>query len=151
MTISIKGNATYIAEKEFKPKIEKCLALLKSKAPAAHTLIDSYNLTIRAAARSGANFQDTTIDIARQTFDASETWLASVLLHETIHFRQHKTGKYKAGLPAEKEANAEQLKTLRLIGAPASEITYMASQTGGHADLNGDGVYDWRDYQQRNY
>ena len=151
MTISIKGNAAYIAEKDFKPKIERCIKLLQTKDPASHTLIDSYNLTIRAAARSGANFQDKTIDIARLTFDASDTWLASVLLHETIHFQQYKNKTYKAGLPAEKEANGYQLKTLRLIGAPASEITYMTSQTGGHADLNGDGVYDWRDYQKRNY
>ena len=38
-----------------------------------------------------------------------------------------------------------------VAAAPQGEITHMLSQTGGHADLNGDGVYDWQDYQQRNY
>jgi hypothetical protein len=147
----IEGNPTYIPASEFKPKIERCLKLLSAKAGQYSTWFNSYNLKIRAAAKSGANFQDDAIDIARSTFDASDTWLASVIIHESIHFWQWRSGKYKAGTPAELEANRYQLGVLQLVGAPRSEILHMQKQDGGHADLNGDGVYDEKDYALRNY
>lgn len=146
----ITGNS-YIAACEFRPKIQRCLNLLHDRAGAYSTWFNAYAIGIRASQRSGANFHDNVIDIARQTFDASDTWLASVIIHETIHFWQYRSGHYQAGTPAELEANRYQLGVLQLLGAPQSEITYMQSQDGGHADLNGDGVYDWRDYQLRNY
>lgn len=145
------GNASFIPDSEFRPKINRCLTLLQNSAGQYHTWLGKYNLTIRPAQRSGANFDDDAIDIARSTFDASDTWLASVLIHEAIHFWQYRSGNYQAGTVAEQEANRYQLGVLRLIGAPQNEITHMLSQTGGHADINGDGVYDWRDYQQRSY
>lgn len=149
--ITIQGNAN-IADAEFRPKIQRCLNLLRNQARIdGYDYIDNFNLTIRAAQRSGANFAANAIDIARLTFDASDTWLASVLVHETVHFKQYRGNRYRAGVPAEREANTYQLGILRRIGAPQSEITYLQGQTGTHADLNGDGVYDARDYQQRNY
>ena len=147
----IEGNAAYIPDSEFRPKIQRCLNLLQSKAGQYSTWFNSYNLKIRAAARSGANFGDNAIDIARATFDASDTWLASVIIHETIHFWQYRDGHYQAGRVAEQEANRYQLGVLQLLGAPPSEITYMQSQDGGHADRNGDGNYTWGDYYRRNY
>lgn len=147
----IEGDAAFIPAAEFKPKIERCLSLLSTKAGQYSTWFKSYNLKIRAAARSGANFKDDAIDIARATFDASDTWLASVIIHESIHFWQYRSGKYKAGTTAELEANRYQLGVLQLVGAPKSEIAYMQSQNGGHADLNGDGVYDEKDYEKRGY
>lgn len=147
----IEGNPTYIADAEFRPKIQRCLDLLRDRAGAYCTWFNAYGLKIRAAARSGANFADNAIDIARATFDSSDTWLASVIIHETIHFWQYRTNNYQAGVPAETEANRYQLGVLQLVGAPQSEITHMQSQDGGHADRNGDGVYDWQDYEDRDY
>jgi hypothetical protein len=147
----IEGNPTFIPAAEFKPKIERCLKLLANKAGQYSTWFNSYNLKIRAAGKSGANFKDDAIDIARATFDASDTWLASVIIHESIHFWQWRSGKYKAGTPAELEANRYQLGVLQLVEAPKSEISHMQSQTGNHADLNGDGVYDEKDYEKRGY
>jgi len=74
-----------------------------------------------------------------------------VIIHESIHFWQKRSGHYQAGQVAELEANRYQLGVLQLVGAPQSEITYMQSQNGGHADLNGDGEYTWEDYYRRNY
>lgn len=147
----IEGNPTYIPQAEFAPKVRRCLDLLRDKAGAYCTWFNAYNLKIRAASRSGANFDDHAIDIARATFASSDTWLASVIIHETIHFWQYRSGHYQAGVVAESEANRYQLGVLQLVDAPRSEITYMQSQDGGHADRNGDGVYDWRDYQDRDY
>lgn len=151
MSILIEGNAAFIAETTFKPKVQRCLDLLNTKANAYYVWLLKYNLKVRAAERSGANFSDAAIDIAKSTFDASDTWLASVLIHEAIHFWQYRSGKYKAGTTAEQEANIYQLGVLQLLGAPKAEIDHMLRQDGGHADLNGDGVYDWKDYEMRNY
>ena len=86
MSIVIEGNAAHIADATFRPKIQKCLDLLKNKANAYYIWLLKYNLKVRAAAKSGANFGDDAIDIASSTFNASDTWLASVLIHEAIHF-----------------------------------------------------------------
>ncbi len=151
MSIVIEGNSSYIPETTFRPKIQRCLDMLRENASTYYTWLDRYNLTVRAAARSGANFRDRAIDIASATFNASDTWLASVLVHEAIHFWQYRSHHYEAGTVAETEANQYQLGVLRMLGAPQGEISYMLSQDGGHADRNGDGVYDWRDYQSRDY
>lgn len=154
MSIVIEGDNRYIAHNTFQPKIQKCLDLLKDKANAYYVWLLKYNLKVRAAAKSGANFKDAAIDIAQPTFDASETWLASVLIHEAIHFWQYRSGKYKGGANSkneEQEANVYQLGVLRSIGAPQGEIAHMLSQDGGHADRNGDGVYDEKDYEDRDY
>ena len=151
MFISVISDARYIPANEFMPKMSRCLDMLRDRANQYYMWLFHYNLTIRPAARSGANFADGAIDIARTTFDASDTWLASVIIHEAIHFWQYRAGHYQAGTVAEQEANRYQLGVLRLLGAPQGEITHMLSQTGGHADLNGDGVYDWQDYNMRNY
>ena len=151
MPTVITPNNSFIGLDVFRPKVQNCLNRLTRDAGQYKTWLDKYNLSIRPAARSGANFQDDAIDIARTTFDASETWLASVLIHEAIHFWQYRSGHYQAGTVAEREANEYQLYVLRLLHAPQAEITHMLSQDGGHADLNGDGVYDWRDYNMRNY
>ena len=151
MSITIGVNNGAICASEFRPKAQRCLDLLRTSANQYYTWLLRYDLSVRPAQRSGANFADGAIDIARTTFDASDTWLASVFIHEAIHFWQYRAGHYQAGTVAEQEANQYQLCVMRLIGAPQGEITHMMSQTGGHADLNGDGVYDWQDYNIRNY
>lgn len=151
MSIIIIGINGIIPSGDLTKKCGDCLDLLQAKASQYYSWMMKYDLKIRAAERSGANFADGAIDIAPLTFNSSKTWLASVFIHETVHFWQYRSGKYKAGTPAETEANVYQLAVLRLLKAPQEEITHMLSQNGGHADINGDGVYDWRDYQQRNY
>lgn len=148
---TIEGNAAYIPAAEFRPKIIRCINLLTNRAGNYKTWFDSYNVKIRAAARSGANFGDGAIDIARATFNTSDEWLASVIIHETIHFWQYRTGKYEAGRVAETEANRYQLGVLRSVGGSPTELAHLQAQTGDHADRNGDGVYDQRDYEDRDY
>ena len=148
---TIEGNAAYIPIKDFPTKIQRCLDLLKNKAPGYTIYLNLYVTKVRAARASGANFADKAIDIAKATFDSSDTWVASVPVHEAVHFWQYKSGKYKASKADEQEANVQQLATLRLIGAPENEITHMQKQDGGHADLDGDGKYTEKDYKKRKY
>jgi hypothetical protein len=147
----IEANAAYIAVSDFTTKIQRCLNLLQSRAPQYYTWFNLYNLKIRAAAISGANFADNAIDIANGTFISTDTWVASVIIHESIHFWQYRSHRYRAGVPAETEANRYQLGVLQLVGSSPEEIAYMQRQDGGHADLNGDGNYTWEDYRRRNY
>lgn len=147
----IEGNAEFIPDKDFKPKIEKCLTLLKSKAGTYHGWIDTNVVKIRAFSKSGADVAANSIDIAKLTFNASVTWLASVLVHETHHIRQYKDKKDYVGKDAELDCNKYQLEVLRLIGAPQSEISYLLKQDGNHFDLNGDGKYDEEDYRLRKW
>jgi hypothetical protein len=137
----------------FKTKIQQALDLLKSKASGAHTIVEANVGRIRAWDKSGTdiNVKPLTINIAKPTFDASLTWVASVLAHESMHAQQFNKKETYSGLESEKKCNAHQLVVLGQIGAPQSEITYMMSQTGDHFDENKDGKYDWKDYEKRKY
>jgi len=151
--IVIEGNVQYIKQPDFSKKINECLDLLCKKAPAAYAILKNHVGKVRAFKHSGANIylKPITIDIAKPTFEASVTWLASVLAHESIHAKQYVGKKDYTGKAAEMEANAHQIEVLRLIGAPQSEIAYMLAQTGDHFDVNKDGIYDKKDYEKRNW
>lgn len=165
--INVCGNS-HITDPEFTNKIQKALDLLNKKSNSHLLTIKSYTKIIRAAAASGANYNETemTIDIARSTFDASLEWLASVLVHENNHIKKYKdTGKKygdahkmtdkKAALQVmineELESNRIQLEALKNIGGTQDEIKYLMAQKGDHFDVNKDGLYDSRDYGSRTW
>src|SRR5947208_1072061 len=103
--ITIEGNCEFIPAGEFRPKIDKCLKLLEKKAALYHAWLAKMDVTVRAFSKSGAEVTTNTVDIARGTFDASETWLASVILHETVHIWQYRSKKDYYGQAAEQECN----------------------------------------------
>ena len=86
---------------------------------------------VRAYDRSGTDVNATplTIIIAAPTFNASLTWVASALAHESVHAPLYLAHQPYTELAAEQEANAYQPIVLMQIGAPQSEIWYMLSQT----------------------
>lgn len=149
--MTVEGNAAFIPDSEFKPKIQHSLDLLKQKAATNYATVTTNVNKIVAFDKSGADVYESVVQIARKTFDSSETWLASVLVHESFHIYQHKSKKKWTGTEAEQECNKIQLETLRLIGAPQEEITYLLAQTGEHFDENGDGKFNRKDYEQRDY
>jgi hypothetical protein len=149
--MTVEGNAAFIADDQFKKGIQEALDLVKSGAGVNYAIIANNTEKIVAFDKSGSDVYKSVVQIAQPTFDSSLTWLASVLVHESNHIAQHKAKKKWTGAEAEKECNAVQLETLRLIGAPQSEITYMLSQTGEHFDENGDGKFNKRDYELREY
>ena len=44
-----------------------------------------------------------------------------------------------------------QYMVLKRIGASRYELTYLKAQTGDYLDLNGDGEFDWKDYELRDW
>lgn len=151
--MQVEADVRYIADPQFTKKINEAIDLLRTQFPCAYGNLIGCVGRIRAAQRSGTNINVTplTIDIASATFDASITWLASVLAHESLHAVQFLNKQTYTVLESEKEGNAYQLMVLRQIGAPQSEIVYMMKQTGDHFDLNKNGKYDWDDYYRRTY
>jgi predicted Zn-dependent protease len=149
--MTVEGNAAFIPDAEFKPKIQSALDLLKNKAATYYAVVTNNANKIIAFEKSGSDVYEAAVQIARRTFDSSETWLASVLVHESNHIAQRKAKKKWTGKEAEQECNQIQLETLRLIGAPPNEITYMLAQTGEHFDENGDGKFNKKDYELRDY
>lgn len=147
----IEGDARYVPENDFRPKIQQALDLLQSKGSPDYMLINTYVERICAFNRTGAVVTDARINIAKPTFETSITWLASVLVHECFHICQYLAKKKYVGKDAEGEANIIQLYTLQIIGAPQNEITYMRAQDGTHFDLDGDGKYSREDYRRRTY
>lgn len=165
--INVCGNSN-ITDPEFTNKIQRALDLLSNRSNSHLLTIKSYTKIIRAAAASGANYNEAemTIDIARSTFDASLEWLASVLVHENNHIKLYKdTGKKygDAHLMTDKRAalqvmineelacNRIQCEALRNVGGSESEINYLNAQRGDHFDVNRDGLYDERDYAGRTW
>lgn len=146
----IEGNPKFIVDNDFRPKIQQALDLLQAKAGTDYLTLTTVTEKIRAASRTGAVYMDAIINVGKRTFDSSLTWLASVLVHESFHIAQFRCGKPYVGKNAEGEANIIQLYTLRLIGAPESEMKYLLAQDK-HYDLNGDGKYDQKDYELRDY
>jgi hypothetical protein len=166
--IIIETDSKYIDDTEFTTKITAAIQLLKSKTPEEFKLMKSLVGKIRARQASGANFREEimTVDIAKLTFDASLEWLASVLIHETIHFKKYKdTGKIygdarymtdkKTALQVmineELDCNGVQLIVLEKVGGKKYEIDYLKNQKGDHFDIDKDGDYDEDDYKNRNW
>ena len=166
--IVIKPDAKIVEDRAFVTKITAALYLLKTKSPEDLKLVQSYIGIIRAWPASGANFNEEimTIDIGKQTFDASLEWLTSVLVHETTHIKKYKdSGKkfgdahlmsdkkaaFKVMVDEEMECNRAQLVTLGKIGGTKFEIDYLKAQKGDHFDIDKDGDYDMDDYKGRSW
>lgn len=165
--INIKCSS-HITDPEFTNKIQKALELLDKKSNSHLLTIKSYTKIIRAAAVSGANFNEAemTIDISKTTFDASLEWLASVLVHENHHLKKYKDSGKKFGdahlmsdkkaalqvmINEELECNRIQCAALKKVGGAKHEIEYLDSQKGDHFDVNRDGLYDRSDYGSRTW
>jgi hypothetical protein len=149
----IEGDAKYIKDADFKDKVTKALDLLKSKAGTAHGIVTTYIVRIKAAEKSGMVVQTKVYEIAKPTFDASLTWLAATIAHDSLHSKQYADKQPYVGAESEAKCNQHQLEVLRQIGAPQSECAYLLSiiKKGDHSDLDGDGKYTQKDYEKRKW
>ncbi len=89
------------------------------------------------------------------------TWYASTIVHDASHSElcQEHLAEHGSpvpddvyiGLDAERYCLIIQLEAAGLIGAPQSDIDYIASLTGDYADVDGDGDFDLDDYLARDW
>jgi len=125
---------------EFKYKIQQCLNLLKNKVPNYYALLSYYNPKIIESpdTQTSAYAWYNSIVIASPTFSKPIEWLASVLIHEIIHFWQYHSGiKYSQQQQEELEANKYQLDVLQKINGSDKDIKHMKKQRGTHYSWDG--------------
>ena len=139
----------------FSVKVKEAISFMKTASPLSYSMALSLVTNINESPVSGANFNKSRIDLSLASCP-EKYWCSSVILHEAIHFLQLKEDRYDylSHDQAEFEANMEQLKYLEEVAAPTYVLSYLRSLIAAgsrHADINGDGVYDHRDYRLRRY
>ena len=137
-------------DEDCKVKINNCIDLLKRKSPKYYSLFCLFNKTIcvtdelRCAAYLG---RKNYIGIGRHALTYSDAFLASVLIHETVHFWQwaarrsdywkieghHYATKNQA---LEIEAIKYQLEALKELGGEEHEVHFLEKQRGTHAGIS---------------
>lgn len=148
---------------EFDSKIVSALELLKEKDPEAYEIVLEYVDVIKESPRSGMKAYGlfATCELSNVSLSYSNTWSASVIAHESYHSKLfHDYQKEIStivpdhnwiGQEAELKCLAHQAKTLKNIDAPLVEINHCENSDGTHADIDGDGDYDWDDYYLRDW
>lgn len=152
-----------VGDERFTQQVRSALSLLAERAPDEFREISRYVGRIRHAERSGMRAYDEppTYELADPTAFYSVSWCAGTIAHDAFHSKLYHDYRAEHGEPvpsdvwtgqrAEQRCNAFQLAVLRKVRAPDREIDWMLSQDGSHADVNGDGTIDARDYLLRNW
>ncbi len=156
--IKIEGNQAFIDQ------TRAALALLESLAPDAFLKTQKYVGLIQQGQHSGmwAWEEPPRYEVGDPTAFYSVTWYASTIAHDATHSELYH--QYEAahpgepvpddawgGIEIERFCIGYQLNVAQRIGAPASELEYLASLDGTHCDVDGDNDCDWDDYYQRDW
>jgi hypothetical protein len=156
--IQIAGSVAFVAH------THSALQLLEERDYAAFQKIQTYVGVIKQGQHSGMWVWENPprYEVGDATAFSSVTWYASTIAHDATHSELYAL--YYADHPGESVpqdvygsvdveifCNAYQLKVLKQIGAPQSEIDYMGTLDGTHCDVDHDGDCDLSDYQHRNW
>jgi len=146
-TIEVIGSASFIEN------TNNALALLQTKSPATHRIVQTYIGIIEQSARSGmwAWEEPPRFEVGDTTSFATSTWYASTIAHDAAHSELYHLGEEWTGVAAEEYCLSVQLSVLTQIGGLPYEIDYLARLTPTYLDLDGDGDIDWDDYELRNW
>ncbi len=149
---------------EFVRQTQAALDLLAARAPDAYQKILTYVGVIGEGQHSGMWAYETPprYEVGDPTAFSTLTWYASTIAHDATHsqlyyeyLRAHPGQAVPqeawADVASERFCNSYQLDVLTRIGAPASEIEYLAGLSGDHCDVDHDGDCDWDDYDSRDW
>ena len=142
---------------EFRQRIKSALSIFSNHKNKLYIAsISNYVTKIKEGERSGAHVYGAApwieLNISSCPADNIE-WCASVIYHESVHTSLYRNGKPHTGEKAELYCNLRQLDALKEINASVSTIDWLKDiiANGDHSDLDGDGDYDWEDYNLRNW
>lgn len=142
---------------EFRQRIKSALSILQNNSNKLYiNSISKYVTKIKEGERSGAHVYGASpwveLNISSCPADNME-WCASVLYHESVHTYLYRNGKPHTGEKAELFCNLRQLDALKEMNASDSTIDWLKNiiSNGDHSDLDGDGDYDWDDYNLRQW
>jgi len=102
-----------------------------------------------------------TFDLANRTAYYSVSWCAGSIAHDAYHSKLYHDHLQAFGMPVpdevwtgqdkEMECVEFQVRVMKDIEAPASEVFYLSGQDGSHYDLDGDSKETWNDYWNRDW
>ncbi len=156
--VEIRGDA------EFTAQTHAALTLLEQKDPDAFQKIQTYIGIIEQGEHSGmwAWELPPRYEVGDATAFFSVTWYASTIAHDATHselYAQYRSAhpgepvpeNTYGGVDIERFCIGYQIEVAKRIGAPQSELDYLATLDGTHCDLDNDGDCDWEDYQNRDW
>jgi len=127
-----------INDRKFNSKVRSAFRMLSPKDKAyVSKYVDAIEFAYKSAGAESGYHADypyrsnQKILLARPTLNASKEWLASVLVHESVHGEQGMSY-YKDQTKGEQEANKRQLKTLIEVGGKDWEIEHLRREVGDH-------------------
>jgi len=158
------GGIKIVGDADFITHTRSALELLEQRDSAAFNKIQAYVGVIEQGKHSGMWVWETPprYEVGNATAFSSITWYASTIAHDATHselYTQYQRAfpgvsvpeEVFGGVKVEIFCNAYQLETLKRIGAPQSEIDYLAALDGTHCDIDHDGDCDLADYQSRDW
>lgn len=144
---------------QFRKQLKEALFLLKMKAYTDYEYLLQQIRQIKTGEHSGVAGR--IIQLREDTvLKASVFWIAASLIHEACHAdvenkRQELQNELKSDYEKlrreELKCNGIEAIILRKVQAPDSELAYLEKADGTHFDVNRDGKYDWKDYENRNW
>jgi hypothetical protein len=155
--IDIYGDAKFVH------MIDISLQNLQERSPIEYSVIRPFVGRIEQASRSGASpWNDPpTIYMSAKSAFHSQTWCSGSIAHEGYHLLLYQQHLNQDGTPvpdsvwrgqqAELKCITFQLAVAKNVGAPLSDLEYLASLDGTHYDLDGDGKETWSDYWARDW
>ena len=143
---------TIYGSEEFADQVQRALELIRTQSPDDFESISKYVRRIEESDRSGMVIVRNACQLAPSAAYHSLTWCAGCIAHEAHHAMLSQSSTYSYGHAEEEQVCiAYQQAVMERIGAPASELEYLASLDGSHFDADGDGRYTWDDYEARDW
>lgn len=126
-TLNIEGDPHFVQ------KIQRALELLANHSPEDLQAIQESATLIKSADQSGAAYWASRIDIAPNTLNTSDEYLAGVLRHEAEHNRKRIGNQgLSNSVEEELECTSRQIECLKRLNADPHEIRHLENQDGTH-------------------
>ncbi len=161
---TIYNRITIVGSPQFVVQTHAALTLLERNDTEAYTRVQTYIGIIEQGKHSGMWVWESPprYEVGDTTAFFSVTWYASTIAHDATHselYTQYQLAHpgepvpedIFGGITIERFCNTYQLEVLKHIGAPQTEIDYMATLDGNHCDVDHDGDCDLNDYQHRDW
>jgi hypothetical protein len=135
--LAASEDLTIEGDPHFVRKIQRALTLLENHSPEDLEVIRQSATSIKSANQSGAAYWASRIDIAPDTLNTSDEYLAGVLRHEAEHNRNRISNQGLGNsVQEELDCTRKQIECLKKLNADPHEIRHLENQDGTHYQRN---------------
>jgi len=120
---ALQLNVQLVGSDSFKGKVTESMELLYEQSYEHFALVNGTLSKIQAGQRSGAEVWTRTFVIGPSSQNTDVYWLASIIVHDTVHVVQYLEQRTYFGKEAELEALRVQLACLQALNAPEYHIS----------------------------